>query len=74
MNENTIEQQLYDEEAEIFRNQLATVTDDGKRKWVYPKKPSGRFHRARIIVSAVLLLILVLTPFLKVNGHPFYAF
>jgi len=74
MNEDTIEQQLYDEEAETFRNQLATVTDDGKRKWVYPKKPSGRFHKTRVAVSAVLLLILVLTPFLKVNGHPFMLF
>ncbi|MBK9098392.1 MAG: cytochrome c oxidase accessory protein CcoG [bacterium] len=74
MNEDTLERQLYDEEAETFRNQLATVTDDGKRKWVYPKKPSGRFHRARIIVSAILLLILILTPFLKVNGQPFMLF
>jgi cytochrome c oxidase accessory protein FixG len=74
MKEDTLEQQLYDEEAETFRNQLATVTDDGKRKWVYPKKPSGRFHRARIVVSAILLLILVLTPFIKVNGHPFMLF
>jgi cytochrome c oxidase accessory protein FixG len=74
MNKDTIERQLYDEEAETFRNQLATVTDDGKRKWVYPKKPSGRFHKARIIVSAILLLILVLTPFIKVNSHPFVLF
>ena len=66
MNEDILEQQLYDEESETFRNQLATVTDEGKRKWVYPKKPSGRFHKARIFVSAFLLLILVLTPFLKV--------
>jgi cytochrome c oxidase accessory protein FixG len=74
MNKDTLGQQLYDEEAETFRNQLATVTDDGKRKWVYPKKPSGRFHKARIIVSAILLLILVLTPFIKVNSHPFMLF
>lgn len=74
MIEDILEKQLYDEEAETFRNQLATVTDDGKRKWVYPKKPTGRFHRARIIVSAILLLILVLTPFIKVNGYPFLLF
>ena len=74
MNEETLEKQLYDEEAETFRNQLATVTADGKRKWVYPKKPSGRFHKARIVVSAILLLILILTPFIKVNGHPFMLF
>jgi len=74
MNEDILEKQLYDEEAETFRNQLATVTDEGKRKWVYPKKPSGRFHKARIVVSAILLLILVLTPSIKVNGHPFMLF
>jgi len=74
MKEDTLEQQLYDEESETFRNQLATVTDEGKRKWVYPKKPSGKFHRARIVVSAILLLILFITPFLKVNGHPFMLF
>ena len=74
MNEETLEQQLYDEEYQTFRNQLATVTSEGKRKWVFPKKPSGRFHRARIVVSAVLLLILFITPFIKVNGHPFMLF
>ena len=74
MSENNIEQQLYDEELEAFRNQLATVTEDGKRKWVYPKKPSGRFHNWRVVVSAVLLLVLVITPFIKLNDHPFILF
>jgi cytochrome c oxidase accessory protein FixG len=78
MIEDTIEHQLYDKEYQSaeggFRNQLATVTDEGKRKWIYPKKPSGRFHKTRIVVSAILLLILILTPFIKVNGHPFILF
>ena len=26
-----------------FRDQISTVTDEGKRVWIYPKKPSGRF-------------------------------
>ena len=71
MKEENLEQQLYDEESQAFRDQLATVTDDGKRRWIYPKKPSGRFHNARVVVSAILLLILVIIPFIKVNGHPF---
>jgi cytochrome c oxidase accessory protein FixG len=74
MNEDILEHQLYDEEAETFRNQLATVTAEGKRKWVYAKKPSGRFHKARLFVSAILLFILIGTPLLKVNGHPFMLF
>ncbi len=74
MKEENLEKQLYTEENQTFRNQLATVTDEGKRRWIYPKKPSGRFHNARIVVSAVLLLILVVTPFIKLNGQPFILF
>jgi cytochrome c oxidase accessory protein FixG len=54
-----------------FRDQLTTVSDEGKRKWIYPKKPSGRFYNARNIVSVLLLAVLIGTPFIKVNGHPF---
>ncbi len=62
------------EEHQEFRNQLATVTKEGKRKWVFPKKPSGRFHNARIFVSIILLAFLIIVPFIKVKGHPFMLF
>ena len=54
-----------------FRDELATVTSTGKRKWVYPKKPSGKYYTARTIVSTFLLIILFITPFIKLHGHPF---
>ncbi len=56
---------------EKFRDQISTVTDEGKRVWVYPKKPSGRFHNARVIVTTLLLAFLFGAPFIKVDGHPF---
>ena len=59
---------------ESFRDYIATVTKEGKRKWIYPKKPSGRFYNARTVVSLFLILFLVSTPFIKVNGHPFLLF
>lgn len=62
------------EEKQEYRNQLATVTDDGKRKWVYPKKPSGKFYNARTVVSLILLAFLIIVPFIKVNGHQFLLF
>lgn len=55
---------------EEFRDHLATITKEGKRKWVFPKKPSGRFYNARTFVSIFLILFLVLVPFIKVKGHP----
>jgi polyferredoxin len=63
-----------DEEKQEYRNQLSTVTDDGKRKWVYPKKPSGKFYNARTILSFFLLAFLIIVPFIKVNGHQFLLF
>lgn len=58
----------YDEE---YRDTIATVDEHGKRIWVYPKKPKGTYHRARIIVSTVLLSILFAGPFIKIGGEPF---
>ena len=58
----------YDEE---YRDSIATVDKDGKRVWVYPKKPKGKYHRARIVVSVVLLSILFAGPFITIGGEPF---
>jgi cytochrome c oxidase accessory protein FixG len=66
MNENTPNPQN-----EEFRDHLATVTEEGKRIWIYPKKPGGKFHRLRVIVAVFLLAVLFLVPLIEVNGHPF---
>ena len=57
----------FDEE---FRDTIATVDESGKRVWVYPKKPDGRFHNARIWVTVVLLGILFAGPFITIEGRP----
>ena len=62
------------EDKQEYRDQLATVTDDGKRRWVYPKKPSGKFYNARTILSLFLLAVLVIVPFIKINGHQILLF
>lgn len=58
----------FDEE---YRDTIATVDEEGKRIWVYPKKPSGKFHNLRIVVSIVLLAILFGLPFITIDGDPF---
>ena len=59
---------------ESFRDSLGIVSQEGKRRWLFPKAPQGRFHRARIVVSALLLLILFGVPFIKIGQHPFFLF
>lgn len=61
-------------ENEIFRDSIGTITEDGKRAWVFPKKPSGTFYEYRKYVSYVLLAFLFLSPFIKVNGNQFLMF
>jgi len=61
----------YDEE---FRNSIGTVDAQGKRVWVYAKKPKGAFHNKRIIVSIFLLILFFAGPFLKWNNRPFLLF
>lgn len=57
----------YDDE---FRNSIATVDEKGKRVWIYPKKPSGRYHNRRALVAVVLLVIFFASPFLRIAGQP----
>lgn len=57
-------------EEQSFRDHLATADKEGKRIWIYPKKPKGKLTTARNWVSYVLLFLFFLIPFLKINGQP----
>jgi cytochrome c oxidase accessory protein FixG len=73
INDKDLEQLSLEEEA--FRNSIGTMDKKGKRQWVFPKKPSGRFTKYRTSVNYVLLAILVVTPFIKLpNGNPLFLF
>ena len=53
-----------------FRDHLATADKEGHRKWVYPKKPCGSYYQARTYVSWLLLAIMFIGPFVRINGNP----
>lgn len=57
-------------EAETFRDSVGTMDTSGKRKWVYPRKPKGKYTNYRLLVSILLLIIYFSIPFLKINGNP----
>ena len=60
---------FYDGE-DSYRDTIATVDETGKRIWIYPKKPSGRFYNWRSYLSWGFLAFLFLMPFVKLNGDP----
>jgi len=59
---------------EAFRDTIGTIDEGGNRKFIFPKKPSGKFYDYRKMVSYVLLAILIANPFIKVNGNQFMMF
>lgn len=79
--ENKNESQLEDhfaEESQMneeVRNSIGTMEKSGKRKWVYPRKVTGKFTTWRTYVSYILLAILLVTPFITLpNGNPLFKF
>lgn len=67
-NSNFQAPELYEES---FRNSVGTMDETGKRKWVYPRKPKGKFTNYRDYVTYLLLAIFFTLPFVKINHNPF---
>ncbi|MFN4007609.1 MAG: cytochrome c oxidase accessory protein CcoG [Chitinophagaceae bacterium] len=59
---------------ESFRDRIATVGEDGKRKWVFAQKPFGKFYNIRSIVSWCFFALFFTLPFIKINDHPLFLF
>ena len=59
---------------EEFRDRISTVNESGKRVWVFPKKPSGKFYNKRKIVSYLLLAFLFAAPHIKIGGEQMLLF
>ncbi|NER17765.1 cytochrome c oxidase accessory protein CcoG [Spongiivirga citrea] len=57
-----------------FRDTIGTLNEEGKRAWVFPKKPNGKWYEYRKYVSYVLLAFLFSAPFIKIGGNQFLMF
>jgi cytochrome c oxidase accessory protein FixG len=58
------------EELGTFRDRLSTISEQGDRLWVYPKKPKGKYYNRRTLLSYLLLIFYFTVPFIKVKGDP----
>ena len=61
-------------DTEKYRDKIATVDKTGKRQWIYPKKPVGKYYEWRKYASYLLLLFLFGMPFIKIGGEPILLF
>ena len=53
-----------------FRDKPINLNERGGRKWVYARKPSGKWWTRRSIVAYVLLTFWIVVPFIHINGNP----
>ena len=42
---------------EAFRDTIGTIDEEGNRKFIFPKKPSGKFALFGIVIVTVLNII-----------------
>lgn len=61
-------------EPETYRDSIGTMEQSGKRKWVFPRKPKGRYTNYRNLVAYCLLLFYFALPFIMINGNPSLQF
>ncbi|MGE0567390.1 MAG: cytochrome c oxidase accessory protein CcoG [Bacteroidia bacterium] len=59
---------------ETFRDHIGTIDEEGKRSWLFPKKPKGKLYNLRSYFSYIYLIVFILLPFIKVNGDPLFLF
>ena len=53
-----------------FRDHIATADQEGRRRWLYPRKQGGRFFRARTYLSWLLIAVMFIGPFVRIHGNP----
>ncbi|HSI14368.1 MAG TPA: cytochrome c oxidase accessory protein CcoG [Chthoniobacter sp.] len=49
---------------------VATINDDGSRRFIHSAAVSGRFTRWRAILAVLLTMLYVALPWIPINGHP----
>jgi len=62
------EKNFYQDES--FRDSLTTVDKEGKRIWIFPKRPFGPLTNYRSYLSYLLLVFLFAGPWIRIGGEP----
>lgn len=55
-----------------YRDSVATISKEGKRNFINPKKPKGKLYNRRTLFSIFYLLVFFTLPFIKWNDEPLF--
>jgi len=53
-----------------YRDSVATISSEGKRNFINPKKPKGRLYNLRTWFSVFYLVVFFTLPFIRVHDEP----
>ncbi len=59
---------------ESFRDRMPSVSEKGKRNWIYAWKPEGKWYNRRTALSIIYIVLFFTLPFIKINGNPALMF
>ncbi|MES2726329.1 MAG: cytochrome c oxidase accessory protein CcoG [Bacteroidota bacterium] len=57
-----------------YRDSLSNVNKEGKRLWIFPRKPKGGLYLYRTLFAWFLYALFFVSPFIKMHGHPMLLF
>jgi hypothetical protein len=57
---------------ETYRDSVATISKEGRRNFINPRKPKGRLYNLRTRFSIFYLIVFFTLPFIKVNDEPLF--
>ncbi len=60
------------EKNEIFRDSISTISERGKRNWIFARKPKGKLYNRRTVASIVYIVVFFTLPWIKVNEQPLF--
>lgn len=55
---------------QAFRDSVATISQKGKRNFLFPKQPKGSIYNKRTLASVIYLIVFFSLPWIKINGEP----
>jgi cytochrome c oxidase accessory protein FixG len=53
-----------------FRDRMPSVTEKGKRNWIYAWQPKGKWYTLRSVLSVFYVILFFSLPFIRLNGNP----
>jgi cytochrome c oxidase accessory protein FixG len=53
-----------------FRDRMPSVTEKGKRNWIYAWQPKGKWYTRRSLISIFYVVLFFSLPFIKIKGNP----